>query len=632
MRIDLSCPVENRGTIVKTNPETNEQYLLLKLLNISEKTIASVEFDVEVYNAGGSLVATLPVVFEELEAPSKNFFAENKAISLNDVSDAKNFVVKFLKVVFDDEEIYEPSDENTVVVSNSDASVDEVIALREFVPDAVCFSQETDTYWKCVCGRPNFVDSENCVRCGRDKEEMISKFSSSEALENTIAEKIAQDEARAAEEQRLAEEALAAKKAKIKKIIISASIVVASIAVLVGLFFAGRFVYYNIAGNNALKNENYEQAYEFLSKTGSKKLSQIAPYVRGNTNGNLLAGGLSADDKENLYYLAYDKETYMQNLIKQNKSTRKTEILTDAAAGGLCVLGDYVYYIDTDYNVSRVTKDGKKIEKVLEREVTYINLIGNSLYYIQMDYDNPQNLTPEQCQALASQGQMKTLYRLHKYDINTKKDVVVCEDGLITCFIGDDTIYYVTDGTDVWDSNHLMSISLNGKNPKKLVDTPVYNVIEKDGYLYYTEVYDPEMKGQEINSSAQFSYKTIKMNLKDGSKEEILPEYMVISINESNGKLYLVYVNRDEYASYVNGETDVEPSYTLASYDIETKETKILLTGDIYTFNVSDEDIFCILSSSGVCRMKTDGSGFDVVYSDGTSTPPETEETEEVEE
>ena len=214
MRIDLSCPVENRGTIVKTNQETNEQFLLLKLLNISEKTIVSVSFDVEVYNAGGVLVSTLPVTFEEIEASPKKIFAENKAIPLTDVTDAKNFVIKFTKAIFNDGEIYEPSDENTVVVSSDDASVDEVIALREFVPEAVCFSQETDTHWKCVCGRPNFIDSENCVRCGQEKDEVLSKFSSAEKLQDTIAQAIAEEEAKAIEADKLAEEELIIKKTK----------------------------------------------------------------------------------------------------------------------------------------------------------------------------------------------------------------------------------------------------------------------------------------------------------------------------------------------------------------------------------------------------------------------------------
>ena len=629
MRIDLSCPVENRGTIVKTNQETNEQFLLLKLLNSSEKTIGSVSFDVEVYNAGGVLVSTLPVTFEEIEASPKKIFAENKAIPLTDVTDAKNFVIKFTKAIFNDGGIYEPSDENTVVVSSDDASVDEVIALREFVPEAVCFSQETDTHWKCVCGRPNFIDSENCVRCGREKEEILSKFSSAEKLENTIEAARVEEEARILEAERIAEEELAIKKAKQVKVIKTTVIALASFFILAVLFFVGRTVYYNIAGNNALKNGDYEKAYIYLSKTGSDKLSEAVEHVRGNTNGNLLMGGLSTEDAENLYFLTYDKEAYTQILIKENKKTKKTEILTDSAVGGLCVSGNYVYYVDAEQNVSRITKDGKNIEKVLENEVLYINLIGNNLYYIQTDYENPDNLTIEQCKALASQGQIKSFYGLHKYDLDTKKDTVLSNEGLISCYIGDDTIYYITDNNEnVWESNHLMAMSLDGKNVRKLVDTPVYNIVEKDGYLYYTEVYDPETKDQEIHSSAQFSYKTIKMNLKDGSKEEILPEYMATSLNESNGKLFIVYVDRAQYMSYVNGESSENPDYVLCSFDFETNETKTLLTGGVYTFNVSGDDIFCILDTNDVCRMKTDGTGFNAVYADGTSTPPVVEETE----
>ena len=44
MRIDLSCPVENRGVTVKTNSTTNEPYALFRLFNLSEKVVDSVKF------------------------------------------------------------------------------------------------------------------------------------------------------------------------------------------------------------------------------------------------------------------------------------------------------------------------------------------------------------------------------------------------------------------------------------------------------------------------------------------------------------------------------------------------------------------------------------------------------------
>ncbi len=631
MRIDLSCPVENRGTIVKTNSETGEQYLLLKLLNISEKVITSVTFNVEAYDANGALIDTLPVVFDELSALPKELFAENKAIPLTEVPEAKNFVINFLKVTFEDEEAYEPSGDNTVFVSNSEASVDDVIALRTLAPDAVCFAQETDSHWKCVCGRPNFVDSESCVRCGRNKSETLTKFSSMETLDSTIAELAAEEEARLAELEKLADEELTAKKEKRKKILTKVCIVIIILAALVGLFFVGRVVYYNIAGNSALKSGDYETAYSYFSKSGSKKINEVTDFVRGNSNSNLLAGGLSAEDEENLYFLAYDNNTYAQNLIKENKKTKETAIMTDAAAGGLCVSKDYVYYIDMDYTVSRITKDGKKIEKVLDKEVTYINLIGNDLYYIQLDYDNPNNLTPEQCQALASQGQMESMYCLHRYNVDTKKDALISKEGMQTCFIGSDKIYFVTDGEDVWESNHLMSMSLDGKDLKTIVDTPVYGAIEKDGFIYYIEVYNSSYKGKDVNSSDLMSCKIIKLNPENGKKEEILPEYMAISINERDGKLYVLYTDRNAYMSYASGESTEIPDYVLSSYDLKTGSTKQLVTGDVYTYNVMKDDIFCIISSSGVCRMKTDGTEFSAVTADGTPAPTVAEESEESE-
>ena len=78
MLIDLSCPIENRGAIVKTNSETNEPYVLLKLLNISEKTITSISFDLLAYNSNGTLLATIPVELNELSALPKNILLKTR--------------------------------------------------------------------------------------------------------------------------------------------------------------------------------------------------------------------------------------------------------------------------------------------------------------------------------------------------------------------------------------------------------------------------------------------------------------------------------------------------------------------------------------------------------------------------
>ena len=196
MRIDLSCPVENQGVIVKTNSETNEPYLLLKLFNLSERSIQNVNFRILAYGANGEALDSLSVVLENLSAQPKSFFAESKAISLVGMEEATHFVVAIDRVLFEDGTTYEPSEDQTVDTDESQAAIDDVLSLRQFVPEAVCFAKEHENYYRCVCGRANFLDAENCVRCGRNKMDMLEQFNSPESLNKTISKAKAEEETR----------------------------------------------------------------------------------------------------------------------------------------------------------------------------------------------------------------------------------------------------------------------------------------------------------------------------------------------------------------------------------------------------------------------------------------------------
>lgn len=634
MRIDLSCPVENRGSIVKTNSETGEQYLLLKLLNISEKTITSVNFNVKAYDENGTELAVIPVEFTELEAEPKTLFAENKAISLVDVPDAKNFVIDVTSATFLDEEPYAPSDENTVDVDTKEASVDDVIAIREYAPGAICFAEENEDHWKCVCGRPNFLDSENCVRCGREKAETLSKFSSKEALDNTVNEIKAAEEQAAIEAEEAAAAALAAKKAKSKKILIFSGIVIAALVILAVLGFFGKMLYYNIAAGQAMKSGDYTKAYDYYLKSGSSKINDVADLARGNTPSNLMfQGGICTEDSENFYYLALNDETYHFNLIKENKKTKEKEILTDSAAGSLCAVGDYIYFMDVETSgVKRITKDGKKIDTIIDTAVKHVDVVGNTLYYIQLDYDNPNNLTLEQCQTLAAQGQMKSFDRIHKMDLNTRKDTLLTETVVQTCAVYGDRIYYLTAAEDMWESGHLWSMDLKGKNAEAIISSPVATFMIKDNFLYYVPLYVETFKGNEITSVEGLDYRLLKVDLATNEVTEMNEEFMTLYLNQSEDSVLSVVVNRAQYIDYYNamfsgvGEAE-EPSYSVISTNIENGSYKYLVTGDVQIFNVSGDEVVCFLTSQGLCRMKVDGSDFEPIYADGTSIPPE-EETE----
>ncbi len=628
MLIDLSCPIENRGAIVKTNSETNEPYVLLKLLNISEKTITSIKFDVLAYDSNGTLLATIPVELNELSAVPKKYFAENKAISGAGIEDAKNFIIDVKSAIFEDESVYEPSEENTVDADDKEASVDDVLAIRHFVPEAVCFAKEHTDYYRCVCGRPNFLDSENCVRCGRAKDDLLKNFVSIESVNALLEEEKLIEEQKIAEENErlLAKKELKKKKTK-KALLISAISLVAAVVLAVAGYFA-YIAYLNISADKAMENGDYVKAFENYQITGSHKIGSVVKYVQGNTPENLLyQGGIIAADSENLYYLALDNATYKFNLIKENKKTKERETLTDSAGGSLNITKDWIYFVDTESGyVKRISKDGQTIDTVLQTQVSYLSVIGNTMYYIKTDYDNPSNLSEEQCEVLASQGQMKTFLHLYKMNIDKKESSLISDESMSSCAIYKNRIYYLTQNEDTWLSYNLCSINLNGKDKKILVDKPVSTFFVLEDSLYFVPMYNENLKGQEISDISQLDYSLYRMDLNTNQTTSLNSEHLFTYITTNGEKMFFTAFNREEYMNFQNGESEISPSSSFCSFDFETGRISKIIIADMQTLNVYEDDVIAYIPYQGMCRFKTDGSEFEEI---SINSEEPTEETSE---
>ncbi len=629
MLLDLTCPVENRGTLVKTKSETNEPYLLLKLFNLSEKNISNISFRVLTYDATGTEIGVLPVEFCDVNGAPKSYFAENKAISLEDLEDAKHFVVQIDSVTFEDNSEYVLSEENIVEVDEVNASVDDALLLRTFVPEATNFATSRDSYWKCVCGRANMPDSETCVRCGSDKDEMLTKFSSKEALLETIENAKLEEEAKQKEEEqkRLEEKALKMKKAKKGALITVVAILILGVLSVAG-FFTYRLIL-NSNANKAFENGDYLKAYELYQKTGSDKIQELTNILQGNTPENLMfQSGLITEDKENIYYLAYNTQTYTFELIKENKKTKEKTMLTDAAGGSLNVSGEWIYFVNVENgHIMRISKDGAKLETVLEKGVSHLSVIGSTIYYIQTDYDNPNGLSDEQCQTLAAQGQMDTFMHLYKMDAEKKEPALVSEENMSACYIYGDRIYYLTKSENMWEEYNLCSVDLNGKNKEVVVDVPVSTFMIKDDTLYYVEVYDSSKKGQEVNPQEVLSYTLFEKNLTNGAAKPLLENYMVQYLNKNDDTMFMIAIDRNEYNDYLAGNTESAFSVSLYTMDFGKTDVKTLIAGDVQIFNVCGDDVLAFIGSQGMCRVKADGTGFEAVESLNPTFAETTEET-----
>ncbi len=613
MRIDLSCPIENHGTFVKTNSETNEPYLLLKLFNLSQQVITSVNFRVLAYGANGEELGVSAVTLDALEAQPKSYFAETKAISLIDMESAKHFLVEIDHVDFADGTVYEPSEEYTVDVDDSEASIDDALMLRQFVPNATCFATEHENYYRCACGRANFTNAKNCVRCGHPKEDMMQKFSSREALLDTItAAKEASEKQREENEARIQAE-IKQKKAKTKKalFISVAAILAACIVATLGIFTYRAIL--NFKASKAFEKGDYMSAYTYYKKAGSKKIADLTNYVQGASPENLLFQiGLVADDEENMYYIVLDNVSNQFQLVKENKTTKEKTTLTDAALGALNVTKDWIYFVDAEnYYIKRISKDGQTIENVLDVSVSHLSVIGNTIYYLKTDYDNPSGLSEEQCQTLAAQGQMETYTHLYEMDIDSKKTKQISDENMSACYIYGGRIYYLTQSDDQWQASNLYAMSLDGKDKQVIVDVPVASFIIRGDDLYYVKMYKDAAKGNDISSASDLEYTIVQMKLSSGQTRTLAEEYMVTYMNANQNKLFFIALDRKAYLESASGFSETQPSRVLYSMDFETNEITQMLVGDMQLFSVLNDDLILYLPAHGMCRIKEDASNFE---------------------
>ncbi len=615
MRIDLSCPIENQGVIVKTNSETNEPYLLLKLFNLSERTIQNVNFRILAYGTSGESLDTVSVVLEDLSAQPKSYFAESKAISLVGMEEATHFVVAIDSVLFEDGTTYEPSDDQTVDADESQAAIDDVLSLRQFVPEAVCFAKEHENYYRCVCGRANFLDAKKCVRCGRNKMDILEQFNSPESLSKTISKAKAEEEAKKQEEQARISAENEIKKAKLKKNIVIALIALISVAILAGVgLVAYRFIL-NTKADKAFKEGDYLTAYENYQKTGNEKIAELTNYVQGATPENLLFEiGIITSDDEFIYYIAPDNLSSQFQLVKENKITKEKTILTDSAIASLNVTKDWIYFVDVENNyIKRISKDGQDIESVLDETVLHLSVIGNTLYYIKTDYDNPSGLSIEQCKTLAAQGQMETYNHLYTMNADSKKAKLVSKENMSACYIYGNKIYYLTNDEDPWKTSNLCSMDLNGKGKEVIVDVPVSSFLINGDYLFYVKMYNDTADRSELPPSTEYDYTITQKNLKTGDTRTLAEEYMITYMNANQNKLFFIALERQAYMDMISGISQEQISRVLYSMDLKTNEMSQLIVGDMQLFNVLDEDLVVFLPYQGLYRMKEDGTGFEQI-------------------
>ncbi|MGN1059944.1 MAG: DUF5050 domain-containing protein [Clostridia bacterium] len=584
MQIDLLCPVENQGVVVKTNSKTGEPYALFKLFNLSDRVVEAVAFMVRAYDAYGGELGEIRVDIGGLSGQPKDYFASAKAVSMAQFPEAKHITTEFLEVHFTEGDPY-IKEGNLTEIKITEPDYDEKVRLMSAAgEDAVCYAKDEGPYWICVCGRPNVSGAENCVRCGREKAEVMSRYSSRDALTQTLAE-MEEIQRQAEEEQRrMEEQARAERNKKRKKNVLIGAGAVVSLAVLCFIVYLAYGGVMTLLGSRAEKKGDFLTAYTRYAAAGnSSKLAAVSEEVRGNTSANLLQSGILAADEENLYYLDPSCAIY-----KENKTTGEKMRLSDAEGVFLNVSDGWVYYLDaaTGQALHRISTDGAVKEVLFESKDAYFGnlaLVGNELYFVLQEQRD--DMTPEMQEQMAQQGGGNTYqYRLYRLRIGQKKPKLVSDQDIVQFVCYRDRIYY-TDQTE----KALYSMNRRGGDLKKLVSGPIYSFDVYQDALYYTDGTQDATTGQPKLS--------LSVAALDGTyKETPVADRMVLAFGFDGDELY--------YISYTNGAIQLCK---------KSGETDIVVTEGCQLFNLMDGYTLYVNGMGQFMKTTYDKSGFEEI-------------------
>lgn len=189
MKSDLTCPVEIVSVQVKTQEGENKGQIvcLIGFFNLSEKVIDSLQMNIICFDAqgerlGGRLVRSA-VMAEGRTHFSGSFAPEH-------VDGAVSVEAAVEKVWFQDGILWRREERNVrEYTPNALPQGRELDRLKTVAgEDAAGYAREDDIVWMCVCGRANRTSDDQCLRCERERAQVLRDYSFA-AIDSTVGKK-----------------------------------------------------------------------------------------------------------------------------------------------------------------------------------------------------------------------------------------------------------------------------------------------------------------------------------------------------------------------------------------------------------------------------------------------------------
>ena len=276
--------------------------------------------------------------------------------------------------------------------------------------------------------------------------------------------------------------------------------------------------------------------------------------VVGNTPGNLNTGGLFCESEDYIYFAnPYDGN----KLYKMNLDANKAEKVCDDIVSYINAAGDYIYYarfnnkdaVETIfkgnlYGVFRIKKGSDKGKPVHTGIVTNISLVGNYIYY--QGYND------------------KKVFELRKVKIDGKEDKKISDTPYSPVSVANGNIYF----PEVTGNHNLMKLDTQTDNITVHKLGNFYLPVVSNNYLYYIDLDN--------------SRKLTKMDLSTEEKQ-VLTQDCCVSYNISTDKDVIFYQAE-------NSKED----HKLIKIDTNGDNKTVIKEGDCYNISITSKYMFYI--------------------------------------
>lgn len=182
MLMDISCLTEFRK-IEQVHFSDGRRLAYLTFLNESDETIIAISGRLTMMDENGHVIERRRISFKNLRVKPREAYVCNLALDTYPAFEDAHMSVESISFLMQDEWSMDPNQFINCRPPELDPGPEKNALVAVAGRDAVCFPEQRDQYWICVCGRFNKKEWNVCCRCNRLRQKVFREFNKGAVLD-----------------------------------------------------------------------------------------------------------------------------------------------------------------------------------------------------------------------------------------------------------------------------------------------------------------------------------------------------------------------------------------------------------------------------------------------------------------